>query len=202
MSLRSLAQAEINRRRPTDQTFGNAADDRSRERLRQARSTAPATEDPALPEGSAAPTETPVTNALAVLIKYIPTEAVMLYVAAVSAAPAVTPTFRAWREDLTTPGLVEGVYWVFGLGLTPTLLLLIYFNKRHAAGLKPLVSPKEWPWWKVVASMIAFLVWAPAVPGHPWVGEDAGRGVLAGMCALFVSTALVLIEPLVERKPA
>jgi hypothetical protein len=135
----------------------------------------------------------PVSNARDVLFKYIPTESITLYIAATSASSALLSVF---------PGLTPMVvYWFFAI-LTPILVLLIYFGKRRAGNLAiPLSSVSKWPLWKMFAATVAFLVWALAVPGNPYIhGQNAGA--LIGLLAIFVSTMLRLFEPIFERVSA
>lgn len=68
----------------------------------------------------------PVNNALSQLVKYIPTESITLYVAAISAAAALK-SFSP-RVNETT------IYWFFGI-LTPVLFVLIYLGKRKTEKL-------------------------------------------------------------------
>jgi len=136
----------------------------------------------------AAKEDNKVTSALEMLTKYIPTESITLYVAAVSAAPAIASI---------TSGIVTGVilYWGFAV-LTPLLLLLVLMSKRASDGQPPV--PKRWPWWKLVAATIAFLVWALAVPNNPYVQGDAAA-VVAGFGAILISSILSLLEPIFDR---
>lgn len=136
--------------------------------------------------------ETKATNALEDLVKYIPTESVTLYVASTSALDALTKA---------SSGLVTAVklYWWFGL-LTPVLFILIYAGKRRGNGLPPFPELSDWPWWKLVASTVAFLTWALAVPGGPYLDGPDG-GAVAAIAALLVSTLLSIIAAVVE-KPA
>ena len=126
-------------------------------------------------------------NALSMLIKYIPTESVTLYIAAISASAAL----------LTLGITAKMVYWFFG-ALTPILLLVIFFGKRRAAKLPPIPPVKEWPWWETVAATIAFLVWALAVPNNPYINGQT-QGAIAGFFAIFVSTILSVFENLFKR---
>ncbi len=136
--------------------------------------------------------ETRGTNALDDLVKYIPTESVTLYVAAASALDALS---RASGGFVTG----ERLYWWFGT-LTPVLFILIYAGKRRANGLPPFPSLRDWPYWKLIASTIAFLTWALAVPDGPYLdGQDGGA--VAAIAALLVSTILSIIAAVVE-KPA
>ncbi len=130
-----------------------------------------------------------ITGSLNLLVKYIPTEVITLYVATLSASPALQEIF---------PGIHTGdIYWAFTI-VTPVLLFLVYVNKRATSGLTPVPAVREWPWWKLGAATIAFMVWALAVPGNPYVsGETAA--VIAALGAVFISMILNLLEPVFER---
>jgi hypothetical protein len=149
---------------------------------------APKVREAVKPLAAASPIQqTPGSNALDGLVKYIPTESVTLYVAAAAAISSITATF-----PFVTP---YSLYWGFVV-LTPILFLLIYVGKRRSQKLR--VFPenlKEWPWWKLIASTIAFMVWALAVP--PLVTADAGK-IIAAFGALLVSTLLSLVGGVVE----
>lgn len=134
--------------------------------------------------------ENQVTNTLSMLVKYIPTESITLYVAALSAVEAL----KSFSPYITA----EFIYWFFAI-LTPVLVLVIYFGKRRVAKLKPTIPVLwEWPWWKTIAATIAFLIWALAVPSNPYI-DGALKGALVGFLAIFVSTILSVLEPLFDR---
>jgi hypothetical protein len=128
-----------------------------------------------------------VGNALAALIGYIPTEVITLYVAALSAQQAVL--------DATGFFDARWTLWCF-TALTPALLLLIYLSKV-AAGGGSLPGPRAWPWWKMCAASIAFIVWALAVPGNPYLTGTASA--VAGLGAMLTSSLLHLVTPIFER---
>src|ERR1700674_3441348 len=109
------------------------------------------------PVAAASPIQkTPGSNALDGLVKYIPTESITLYVAATAAMSSFTATF-----PFLTP---YWLYWGFVV-LTPILFLLIYIGKRRSQNLSALPQQvTNWPWWKFIASTIAFMVWALASP--------------------------------------
>jgi hypothetical protein len=131
--------------------------------------------------------KTPPSTALDGLVKYIPTESITLYVAATAAMSSVTATFPE-----VTP---FRLYWGF-VALTPLLFVLIYLGKRRSLKLPVLPQPvTQWPWWKLIASTIAFMVWALAVP--PLVSSDAGK-IVAGFGAILVSTMLSLVGGVIE----
>jgi hypothetical protein len=124
-------------------------------------------------------------------VKYIPTESITLYGAATAAMSSITSAF---------PSMTAGrLYWGFVV-LTPILFLLIYMGKRRSQNLP--VIPETiggWPWWKLIASTIAFMVWALAIP--PLVSTDGGK-VVAAFGALLVSTILTLVAGVVETPEA
>ncbi len=132
--------------------------------------------------------KTPGSSALDALVKYIPTESVTLYVAATAAMSSLQATF-----PILTPVVL---YWGFVV-FTPVLWLLIYLGKRQSTrGVKLFPdSLKRWPWWKLVAGTIAFMVWALAVP--PLVTSDAGK-IVSAFGAILVSTLLTLVGAVVE----
>jgi hypothetical protein len=130
-----------------------------------------------------------VTESLETLVKYIPTEAVTLYVAALASA-------RLLRSVL--PGFdPHTIYWAFFL-VTPLLFLLVYASKRSADGLAPLPAVQHWPWWELIACTIAYAVWGLAVPGNPYV-ENPLVSAFAAFGAVVISTFLTLLEPIVLR---
>jgi hypothetical protein len=143
--------------------------------------------DQSHPPGGPQPPRDPITNAISLLTKYIPTEIITLYVAAVSVAPAI----RA------ATGFVDivMVYWIY-TALTPITFLIIYLGKLKVLN-RPLPPPMHWPWWRMLAAMVAFMVWALAIPNNPYVQGEVG-GVVAGFGALFISTFLTLLEPFFE----
>lgn len=131
-------------------------------------------------------------DSLAALTKYIPTESITLYVAMVSAQTALT-SFVPWL----TPSVGYAVF----VAVTPVLMLLLSLRHLAVAKLDWKVPPKSWPWWSMIASTIAFAVWAMAVPGNPIIeANNAAGGVVAGLAALLVSTVLNLIAPFFERQ--
>ncbi|MCK6624819.1 MAG: hypothetical protein L6R45_06545 [Anaerolineae bacterium] len=133
--------------------------------------------------------ENSANSAITKLVKYIPTESVTLYVAAIAAAPSLNSVWP-W---ITT----EGIYWFFAV-LTPVLWLVILMSKRKAENLPPRPVVSGWLVWNMVASFVAFVVWALAVPSGPYLQHD-GEGVVAGFLALVISSLLSMADPLVGR---
>jgi uncharacterized membrane protein (DUF441 family) len=127
------------------------------------------------------------SDALDGLVKYIPTESITLYIAATAALKSLSAIF-----PMVTP---YTLYWGFTV-LTPALFVLIYIGKRRSQRLAAWPERLiEWPWWKTIASTIAFAVWALAVP--PLVDSDAGK-IISAFGALLVSTFLSVVGQAVE----
>jgi len=194
MSLSSLANDEILRTDRKNLDMSGVVERRLPEILAKAGPASPDT--PALREiAHSLATEPPVpqnpgSNALDSLVKYIPTEAVTLYVAATSALSSIKGAF----PEITPASL----YWGFVV-FTPVLFLLIYLGKRRSQKLTLLPAERsQLPWWPLVASTIAFGVWALAVP--PLVTTDGGK-IVAAFGALLVSTLLTVIGSIVQPPP-
>lgn len=143
-----------------------------------------------LPAALAAGNDAQVSNALEMLVKYIPTESVTLYLATLGALAELHKVVR-WIDPVT-------VYWFFGLFLTPVLFFVLLFVVRRSSGEKPLPQLAQWPVWKPFAATIAFLAWALAIPNAPYTGTGGMSPVIAGLLAVVVSTILSLFGRLFE----
>jgi hypothetical protein len=130
-------------------------------------------------------------DSLEALTKYIPTESITLYVAIVSAQTALASII---------PWLTPSVGYKVFVAVTPALMLILYLRHLAVAGRDWKVPPKSWPWWSMIASSIAFAVWAMAVPGNPIIDpNNTAGGVVAGVAALLVSTVLNIFAPFFEN---
>ena len=196
MSLSSLAKQEINTReaaflqqrmKPVVAEFTPAL----MSKFGIPAAQAVALQDDLLPLAAKEPNEpTKGSNALDALARYIPTEAITLYVAACSALAALA--------GKVPPEAPYWTYWIF-VGLTPVLFLLIFAGQRRAKDLSPFPKFAQWPWWKLIASTIAFGVWSLAVPGTPYLKGEVG-GIVAAFLAILVSTFLTLLEPIFQSR--
>ena len=148
---------------------------------------APATMEAAPGDGLKDSTLTNAANALA---KYIPKEVVTLYIAGLSAGPAFKSVLGFGNRAL--------FYWAFVV-ITGPLYLFVYLSFLRA-NQKPIPPWRRWPWWRLVASVIAFATWALAVPGNSLISGTAG-GLVAGFMALIVSTLLTLADPWLDNVP-
>lgn len=127
-----------------------------------------------------------ISNTLDMLIRYIPTEAITLYVAALAAVPVLRPAVPAYAP--------AAIYRAF-LILTPVLVIVVYASKRATEGMRPLPSFRHWPWWEMFAAVVAFAAWGLAVPGNPYATSPPAAAA-AGLAVIVVSTLLTRIEPI------
>ena len=149
------------------------------------------------------------------LTRYIPTETVTLFLAGISAVQAVRPIpERAGQGvDANASAVADGAlalaqagYWgwaVYGLFavITPVLVwILAYSSYLRARQALPEGSPAPDPFaaprFRMVAALIAFLIWGLAVPG---LLPGPTWHVLAGFGAMVASTFLTVLEPIFER---
>lgn len=115
---------------------------------------------------------------LDLLTAYIPVEAITLYVSALSALSALTDPPLKSRD----------VYLIFAFAVTPLFTLLVSWIKQREIG-----TALGLPWRPLAFAVLAFLAWAPAVPG---LIESDGAKVAAAFAALAVSRVLALFDKL------
>lgn len=124
------------------------------------------------------------------LVRYIPSEALSLYLLLTAALP---------QFKQAIPGFTETTLYILGLLSSPTLFLLIYMGKRRSAGLGLLPGLKEFPWFGLVVGTVAFAVWALTLPTRPILTTDAGGSVVAAIAAS-VAFLLPLVGLIFEPK--
>jgi hypothetical protein len=147
---------------------------------------APAPQSVGLSQGSM------ILAAMSSIVSYIPIEIVTVYVA-VSAAisePASPCRTGQWVS-----------FWVF-LALTPITLWALYAARLRASGASLQLDPTRWPWPELIASTVAYALWAFALPGTPFAGLSWYRPGLAGAVLLVGTLVLGLGAPLFARASA
>jgi hypothetical protein len=132
-----------------------------------------------------------VDDALSTLTKYIPTEVLTLYLPALAVAAAVGSQNASVEQ--------KGLYWVFGLLVTPLAALGMNLRKRAVAGLPIWPGWDGFPLWALISASMAFLAWSLAIPGNPYIDRPA-LNVVSAFVALFASTILSFIEPFVMAR--
>lgn len=148
------------------------------------------------PNAAAEAPPSAITSGLKVIVAYIPTEVITLYVAilaAIQQQPAgQKPTPAEFRPMWIT-------YYVF-LGFTPIVVWLVYAAKVRAGNKNLPVSPRTWPIWEMFAATIAFTAWAFALPNSPFQEFSSWySSAVAGVVVLVISTLLGLLAPVVSR---
>jgi hypothetical protein len=135
--------------------------------------------------GAAPATDSPkeAAGALAALAKYIPAESTAVFLAALGLVGAIENPAIEWLRW-------EWVVYVACASLTPTIVYLAARIVWRNSSPPPTTSFSP-PVWRMIASTVAFLVWALAVPG---VLPDKNLAVLASICAMLLSPAFVLLE--------
>jgi hypothetical protein len=129
-------------------------------------------------------------DVIAGLTKYIPTESITLYVSTVSA-----------QEGLKSIGLTPTFAYWFLVFVTPLLLITLFLRQLAVAGQPWRIPLVRLPWWRTIASTLAFAVWALAVPGNPIISSsNSAQGGIAAFAALVVSMFLNIFEPFFERQ--
>lgn len=113
------------------------------------------------------------------LTRFIPTETITIYVGAMAARDQLASALHAgvWQ-----------IYWA-GAALTPILQYLLMRRAHRLAAPTEPFRPGLFPFF---ASLVAFLMWALAVPGNPAADRFSA---LPALGALMVSTFLSLLEP-------
>ncbi len=129
------------------------------------------------------------------LTKYIPTETVTLFVAAISTIQALEslakiqpdPSRLDWRMLIAYGGLAIA---------TPIFIWLAGYASYKSAnpGTANLKSFRP-PAFRMVAGLVAFSVWAIGVPG--FIASPVWQ-IIAGLGALLVSTLFSMLQPIFE----
>lgn len=131
-----------------------------------------------------------VTNALSALVKYIPGDVVALYLATITVIPAL-------GEQEDSFWLSLSIYLGFTILLTPLIFTLVYLRSRRQLRLKLFLGWWKWPWWQMIAAVIAFAVWGLAIPNDIIRGKVPGAalGVVAMLISLLLSLLGGIFEP-------
>ena len=139
---------------------------------------------------AAAGSDTPqsgVTAALAVIVTYIPTEVLTVYVAVLAAFSAST----------TAPRTNWTIFAIF-LVATPLTVWAIYAAKvKSANGTLPRWS--QLPVWEMAAGTLAFVAWALSLPSAPFLSYAGLPATLGSVVILVVSALLGLLAPLFQK---
>ncbi len=132
-------------------------------------------------EGQAA-----ISDAISIVVSYIPTEVVTLYVVVLGIL----------TESNKTAGMPVLIAF---LAATPLMVWLVYAVRERESGRPIPWKPSEWPLWEMGAALVSFTVWSAALPrgaleSCSWYEPD-----LAAVSLLVVSLLLPLIGRLAKK---
>ena len=155
------------------------------------------------------------TQALEMVMAYIPTEILTLYVATIAAlqqgasssekegaaaAGAAAAGAAAAGGDAAAGGPLDPqlIAFLVYLAATPIFVWLIYAAKFKAREAKLPWKPSEWPAWEMISAVIAYVAWAYALPNTPLKDVMWYSPSLAGIGVMVTAAVLGLVTPLVH----
>lgn len=126
-----------------------------------------------------------VTKALDVVMAYIPTEILTLYVAVTAAMTSKTAELK------------QTLFYVF-LVATPIVVWTIFAGKFRPIQKRLPLSPSEWPKWEMAAAAIAFIAWALALPEPPFTIDSGLASIGVLVVSVVLGLAALVFKPLPE----
>jgi hypothetical protein len=168
MSIRSLTKEEISRKVVARKSIERDASIMQEEEGRNAHEIAKATESKT----------TDANDAIDVIMRYIPSEAIALYIAALPAVSSFDNSMRSAISSLNSMLLHQPAAFVENFhinrlelilifaALTGVLVVLSYageYNKNNDQRWN-FFKRDCWPLWGIISSIAAFMVWAWAIP--------------------------------------
>jgi hypothetical protein len=150
-----------------------------------------------LAEQDRPPSASPIDTALNLLIGYIPTEVLTLYVAVLAAIKQTNQVPNQVTQAMWT------TFWVF-LILTPIVVWLVYAGKLIEAKTEnnplPISGFGACPIWEMIAATIAYCAWAFALPNTPFTEYSSWYSApLSGVVVLATSIVLGLLAPFFQK---
>lgn len=151
---------------------------------RVAREELEAVEEKAIPPPKAAAPS--LSDAIAVVVSYIPTEIVGFYTVVLGVL-----TERGVTLTLTT--------MVAFLVATPPVVWLVYAVKERESGRPIPWRPSTWPLWEMISATVAFAVWSAALPRSALEDVHGFEQDYAALALIGVSLLLPLIGRLAKK---
>ncbi|HZZ82605.1 MAG TPA: hypothetical protein VFE62_29170 [Gemmataceae bacterium] len=138
-------------------------------------------------------------EALNRLVEYLPIETVAVFWLAVPAAALLAGEAEIAKVQavgvavgptaVDHPSVYDWIVFFSVLAATPILLLLQFLSQVQRDVNGKLPGWRNWPWWRMLASTLAFGLWAMAVPGNPFL-TSPGR-LMAVWAIAAVGTAIL-----------
>lgn len=137
--------------------------------------------------GVPAPQEPPpstVTDALAAVAAYVPTEVLTAYTLTLALAVGNKPLSLAW--------------YVAFLVMTPLFVWLVFAAKCREEN-RAFLSWRLWPWWEAAAACIAFTAWSAALPQTAFQRFGWYSSGVAAVALAVISGVLPLVGTVVTK---
>ncbi len=159
------------------------------------------------------PQPAPVADALKLLVEYIPTEVLALYVVGiptvslvsgettvttVTAVSAVAGATAALDPIFGHPNAWDLGFYLVLIVLCPLFFLLWFFANAPRKDKQRFPEFTRLEWWRLVAAPISFAVWAMAIPGNPFL-HTPGWLLLASLLAVLVSGVMGHVDKIIRR---
>lgn len=128
-------------------------------------------------EGQAA-----ISDAIAIVVSYIPTEVVTLYVVVLG---------------IIAKDSEKALALISFLAATPLMVWLVYAVRERESDHPIPWKPSEWPLWEMIAALVAFAAWSAALPGSPV--HSYFREAYTTIALLVVSVLLPMLSRLAKK---
>jgi hypothetical protein len=141
----------------------------------------------------AQPPPLPKSDVLAQLLRYTPTEIVVLYITLVGLLPQIPPANdkrSLWEYDFRP----RWTAFVVCLALVPLAVAAVQAVRDRAAQ-----KAFEWPWLEFGLAPVAFVAWAIALPLSPLFSWHEWRGWAGSAIAVVVLTIIGFIGKILGR---
>ena len=125
--------------------------------------------------------EAPQTKTLEELVRYIPTEIITLYLAAIALATPMVGGITAMSSDYTG----RWITFFVALAVTPLFVVSDFLAKAREQG-----TSRKLPVYNIIAAAIAFAAWGFALPASPFGDLSWYSAGWAGFVALAASIVL------------
>lgn len=133
-----------------------------------------------------------ITDALALVASYVPTEVIAVYTLALG--------LTAGGADQAAVPIDRWYFLAFLLG-TPLFVWLVAAVRAREGGEAIPWSPRAWPLWEMSSAVIALLAWSAALPRSMFLHYRWYSASAAVLVMVVVSVILPLVGRLVHAQP-
>ncbi len=140
-------------------------------------------------------------DAIDIIMRYIPSEAIALYIAAIPILPIIKEKMISIINYLgitITSSLTSFIDRWFCIlvftALTALVVLLVYIGNFQKKSKTKWTLKDGMPWWSIVSASIAFMVWAWAIPNPSVEGE-----ITISPVSTFLLISVSILLPLIGQ---